>query len=100
MLVPTRPQLAARVSSNDGDTSRGVTTGTTSGNCAAPIPDENGDTGACARIEGDAAVEDWCPVWGHVSAELCVANGATGLGLGVLRPSGTGRTAPSCGEEV
>ncbi|MEF8788803.1 MAG: high-potential iron-sulfur protein [Haloarculaceae archaeon] len=45
--------------------------GQSCGNCAEFIPDRNGDTwGACARVEGYIAVEDWCAVWEHVSEEL------------------------------
>ncbi|MFC4541344.1 high-potential iron-sulfur protein [Halosolutus amylolyticus] len=45
--------------------------GQSCGNCAEFIPDENGDGwGACARVEGYVAVEDWCSVWEHVSEEL------------------------------
>jgi hypothetical protein len=45
--------------------------GQSCGNCAEYIPDKNGDTwGACARVEGYIAVEDWCTVWEHVSEEL------------------------------
>ncbi|MEF8831358.1 MAG: high-potential iron-sulfur protein [Halobacteriales archaeon] len=45
--------------------------GQSCGNCAEFIPDGNGDTwGACAKVEGYVAVEDWCTVWEHVSAEL------------------------------
>jgi len=39
-------------------------------NCADYIPDKNGDTfGACAEVEGYIAVEDWCGIWEHISAE-------------------------------
>ncbi|MFC3958384.1 high-potential iron-sulfur protein [Halovivax cerinus] len=42
--------------------------GQSCGNCAEYIPDENGDTwGACAKVEGYVAVEDWCSIWEHVS---------------------------------
>ncbi len=45
--------------------------GQSCGNCAEFIPDKNGDTwGACAKVEGYIAVEDWCTVWEHVSEEL------------------------------
>jgi hypothetical protein len=45
--------------------------GQSCGNCAEFIPDKNGDTwGACARVEGYIAVEDWCTVWEHVSEGL------------------------------
>lgn len=45
--------------------------GQSCGNCAEFIPDKNGDTwGACAKVEGYIAVEDWCAVWEHVSEEL------------------------------
>jgi hypothetical protein len=45
--------------------------GQSCGNCAEFIPDKNGDTwGACARVEGYIAVEDWCSVWEHISEEL------------------------------
>ena len=45
--------------------------GQSCGNCAEYIPDKNGDGwGACARVEGYVAVEDWCAVWRSVSAEL------------------------------
>ncbi|MDT3435091.1 high-potential iron-sulfur protein [Haloarcula sp. 1CSR25-25] len=45
--------------------------GQSCGNCAEFIPDKNGDTwGACAKVEGFIAVEDWCAVWEHVSEEL------------------------------
>jgi hypothetical protein len=42
--------------------------GQSCGNCAEFIPDKNGDTwGACAKVEGYIAVEDWCTVWEHIS---------------------------------
>jgi hypothetical protein len=45
--------------------------GQSCGNCAEFIPDENGDTwGACAKVEGYVAVEDWCAIWEPLSAEL------------------------------
>ncbi|NHX35361.1 MULTISPECIES: high-potential iron-sulfur protein [Halolamina] len=45
--------------------------GQSCGNCAEYIPDKNGDTwGACAKVEGYVAAEDWCAIWKHVSAEL------------------------------
>ncbi|MEF8888202.1 MAG: high-potential iron-sulfur protein [Haloarculaceae archaeon] len=45
--------------------------GQSCGTCAEFIPDKNGDTwGACARVEGYIAAEDWCAVWEHVSEEL------------------------------
>ena len=45
--------------------------GQSCGNCAEFIPDQNGDTwGACARVEGFIASEDWCSVWEHVSEEV------------------------------
>jgi len=45
--------------------------GQSCGNCAEFLPDENGDGwGACAKVEGYIAVEDWCTVWEHVSDEL------------------------------
>jgi hypothetical protein len=45
--------------------------GQSCGNCAEYIPDKNGDTwGACARVEGYIAVEDWCTVWEPVSEEV------------------------------
>ncbi|WP_128225200.1 high-potential iron-sulfur protein [Halobacteriaceae archaeon SHR40] len=45
--------------------------GQSCGNCAEFIPDTNGDMwGACAKVEGFIAVEDWCAVWEHVSEEL------------------------------
>jgi hypothetical protein len=45
--------------------------GQSCGNCAEFIPDENGDGwGACAKVEGYIAVEDWCSVWEHVSDEI------------------------------
>ena len=45
--------------------------GQSCGNCAEFIPDKNGDTwGACAKVEGFVAAEDWCSIWEHVSAEL------------------------------
>lgn len=45
--------------------------GQSCGNCAEFIPDKNGDTwGACAKVEGYIAVEDWCTAWEHVSEEL------------------------------
>jgi hypothetical protein len=44
--------------------------GQSCGNCAEFIPDKNGDTwGACAKVEGYIAVEDWCTLWESVSAE-------------------------------
>jgi hypothetical protein len=48
----------------DGDAAPGQSCGT----CAEFIPDKNGDTwGACAKVEGYIAVEDWCTIWEHVS---------------------------------
>jgi len=48
----------------DGDAEPGESCGT----CAEFIPDQNGDTwGACAKVEGYIAVEDWCSLWEHVS---------------------------------
>ncbi|WP_302082473.1 hypothetical protein [Salinibaculum rarum] len=48
----------------DGDAAPGESCGT----CAEFIPDQNGDTwGACAKVEGYIAVEDWCTLWEHVS---------------------------------
>lgn len=45
--------------------------GQSCGNCAEFIPDQNGDSwGACAKVEGYVAVEDWCTVWEHISEEL------------------------------
>ncbi|MEF8775789.1 MAG: high-potential iron-sulfur protein [Haloarculaceae archaeon] len=45
--------------------------GQSCGNCAEFIPDKNGDGwGACAKVEGYIAVEDWCTTWEHVSEEL------------------------------
>ena len=45
--------------------------GQSCGNCAEFIPDKNGDGwGACAKVEGYIAVEDWCSVWEHISKEL------------------------------
>ena len=42
--------------------------GQSCGNCAEFIPDKNGDTwGACAKVEGYIAVEDWCAIWEPVS---------------------------------
>ncbi|WP_338742184.1 high-potential iron-sulfur protein [Haloplanus salilacus] len=44
--------------------------GQSCGNCAEFIPDKNGDGwGACAKVEGYIAIEDWCSLWEHVSAE-------------------------------
>lgn len=49
---------------------RPASAGQSCGNCAEFIPDRNGDTwGACAKVEGYIAVEDWCTVWEHVSEE-------------------------------
>ena len=48
----------------DGDAAPGESCGT----CAEFIPDKNGDTwGACAKVEGYIAVEDWCTLWEHIS---------------------------------
>jgi hypothetical protein len=45
--------------------------GQSCGNCAEFIPDQNGDSwGACAKVEGYIAVEDWCSVWEHITEEL------------------------------
>ena len=45
--------------------------GQSCGNCAEFVPDKNGDTwGACAKVEGYIAAEDWCAIWEHVSEEL------------------------------
>lgn len=44
--------------------------GQSCGNCAEFIPDKNDDMwGACAKVEGYIAVEDWCAIWEHVSEE-------------------------------
>jgi len=44
--------------------------GQSCGNCAEFIPDQNGDTwGACAKVEGYIAVEDWCNLWEHIREE-------------------------------
>jgi hypothetical protein len=44
--------------------------GQSCGNCAEFLPDRNGDSwGACAKVEGYIAVEDWCTVWEHISEE-------------------------------
>jgi hypothetical protein len=44
--------------------------GQSCGNCAEFIPDKNGDGwGACAKVEGYIAIEDWCSLWEHVSEE-------------------------------
>jgi hypothetical protein len=38
--------------------------GRSCGNCSEFIPDRNGDEwGACAKVEGYVAVEDWCSIW-------------------------------------
>lgn len=48
-----------------------ATPGSSCGTCAEFIPDKNGDGwGACAKVAGYIAVEDWCTIWEHVSAEL------------------------------
>jgi len=45
--------------------------GQSCGNCAEYIPDQNGDGwGACAKVEGYVAAEDWCAIWEHITAEL------------------------------
>lgn len=45
--------------------------GQSCGNCAEFIPDQNGDGwGACAKVEGYVAAEDWCAIWEHISEEL------------------------------
>ncbi|QZY00906.1 high-potential iron-sulfur protein [Halobaculum rubrum] len=45
--------------------------GQSCGNCAEFIPDRNGDGwGACAKVEGYIAAEDWCSVWEHITEEL------------------------------
>lgn len=44
--------------------------GQSCGSCAEFIPDKNGDGwGACAKVEGYVAVEDWCSIWEHVTEE-------------------------------
>jgi len=44
--------------------------GQSCGNCAEFITDQNGDTwGACAKVEGYVAVEDWCSLWEQISEE-------------------------------
>ncbi|MFB6092631.1 MAG: high-potential iron-sulfur protein [Haloquadratum sp.] len=41
------------------------------GNCAEFIPDKNGDGwGACAKVEGYIAVEDWCVLYEHITEAL------------------------------
>jgi len=45
--------------------------GQSCGNCAEFIPDKNGDGwGACAKVEGYIAVEDWCSTYEHISEVL------------------------------
>ena len=45
--------------------------GQSCGNCAEFIPDKNGDGwGACAKVDGYIAVEDWCSVFEPVSEVL------------------------------
>lgn len=45
--------------------------GQSCGNCAEFVPDTNGDAwGACAKVEGYVAVEDWCAIWEPLSAEV------------------------------
>ncbi|WP_256300590.1 high-potential iron-sulfur protein [Haloarchaeobius salinus] len=45
--------------------------GQSCGNCAEFIPDENGDGwGACAKVEGYVAAEDWCAIWVHITDAL------------------------------
>ena len=45
--------------------------GQSCGNCAEFIPDKNGDGwGACAKVEGYIAVEDWCSTWEHITEML------------------------------
>lgn len=40
-------------------------------NCAEFVPDRDGDGwGACAKVEGYVAAEDWCSLWQHVTEEL------------------------------
>ena len=42
--------------------------GRSCGNGAEFLPDQNGDGwGACAKVEGYVAVEDYCVIWEHVS---------------------------------
>jgi hypothetical protein len=69
----TPDQLVAQQSVNfkesveaiaDGD----APPGQSCGNCAEYIPDQDGDGwGACAKVEGYVALEDWCGLWEHVS---------------------------------
>lgn len=43
--------------------------GQSCGNCAEFVPDKNGDGwGACAKVEGYVAVEDWCSIWEHLTS--------------------------------
>ena len=45
--------------------------GQSCGNCAEYIPDKNGDGwGACAKVEGYIAVEDWCSAWEKISEAM------------------------------
>jgi len=59
-----------------GESVEAIADGTTEagqscGNCAEYIPDKNGDGwGACAKVEGYIAVEDWCSIWEHVTEAL------------------------------
>jgi len=51
----------------DGPAEPGMSCGT----CAEFIPDQNGDGwGACAKVEGYIAVEDYCTIWEHITEAL------------------------------
>ncbi|MFB6121630.1 MAG: winged helix-turn-helix domain-containing protein [Halobacteriaceae archaeon] len=45
--------------------------GTACGNCSEFVPDKNGDGfGACVKVQGYIAVEDWCSLYEHVTDAL------------------------------
>lgn len=62
-------QAAVNLTESVEATAEGVAPpGRSCGNCAEYIPDTNGDGwGACAKVAGYVAVEDYCAIWEHVS---------------------------------
>lgn len=64
-----RTQAAVNLTESVEATAEGIAPpGRSCGNCAEYIPDKNGDGwGACAKVEGYVAVEDYCVIWEHVS---------------------------------
>lgn len=68
-LANLRTQAAVNLTESVEATADGVAPpGRSCGNCAEYIPDQNDDGwGACAKVEGYVAIEDYCVIWEHVS---------------------------------